>query len=442
MATTSPGAAAKFSNQSFCPATTTPISNSSFKMVFLQDWWLVKADLDFHGKRLAVGGLAFRERQALRGFSSAPIVKRIDTFTLETSDGITIAIKGLINWSRTHQNGFSMEVCNHFLIGFPYYWEDYTAQYFGTCDVGVPTSIFNFNEKIRNTYNKRDSDLQHHLHELPVAKTFDHLMSSSGISDNCVLTKGVFNDIVQKLSICDSANPGVSIQSYLNRSSASMAGPCFAEETPSRSKKAKNENKHDNGKDFVDPENGKTVEGTRVPCTEEQNNLSCEGSNEPKSKVLEGKDMMKSCDTTVDAAENSILPENTEACLVEEELWIPNSISDEDEDGGTKSILKFPRRKGRSNSRVEKQRHRHSPERFDSLKCDRKDTKKTVSGSNNAKLNIMSHVGEKSCCGNGSSLGSDGLQGTREETSSKPTKFPKREQTNDIRVRRDLRNSQ
>ncbi|KAL3536384.1 hypothetical protein ACH5RR_004845 [Cinchona calisaya] len=98
--------------------------------VRLNDWWLVKAEKDIQGKRLAVAGILHREQQALRVFSSAPILKRRDLFNLETADGVWIIIKGLINKARTEENGFPSEVFDHFICGFPPYWEKYALNCF------------------------------------------------------------------------------------------------------------------------------------------------------------------------------------------------------------------------------------------------------------------------------------------------------------------------
>ncbi|KAK6116204.1 hypothetical protein DH2020_050060 [Rehmannia glutinosa] len=119
-------------NRQNCPSTpsTTPYSTicSSFlKQVLLHDWWLIKADSDSHGKRLGIGGFTSKESQGIRSFSSAPIVKRHDAVTLRTIDGITVLVHGHLNRSRTLENGFSLEVCEHFLIGFPYYWEEFAT---------------------------------------------------------------------------------------------------------------------------------------------------------------------------------------------------------------------------------------------------------------------------------------------------------------------------
>ncbi|KAI9161749.1 hypothetical protein LWI28_020336 [Acer negundo] len=101
-------------------------SSSYFQStVCLYDWWLIKSDEIFEGKRLAVAGRSSTELKPIRIFTSAPIVKKHDIFTLETADGICIILKGFINKSRTKENGFSDEVFRHFLIGFPPYWEAY-----------------------------------------------------------------------------------------------------------------------------------------------------------------------------------------------------------------------------------------------------------------------------------------------------------------------------
>ncbi|XP_042519047.1 kinetochore-associated protein KNL-2 homolog [Macadamia integrifolia] len=106
-------------------------TTSSFsKTVYLVDWWLIKTEKDLCGKRLAVGGITSKGQQAVRVFSSSPIFKRHDAFTLETADGISVLVKGLINRDRTLQNGFPPEVCSHFLFGFPYDWEAYSGECF------------------------------------------------------------------------------------------------------------------------------------------------------------------------------------------------------------------------------------------------------------------------------------------------------------------------
>ncbi|XP_024031243.1 uncharacterized protein LOC112094497 isoform X2 [Morus notabilis] len=102
--------------------------SSSFfrKTVCLFDWWLIKTESAFQGKRLGIAGFTSREQnRALRAFSSSAITKRFDVFTLETSDGVSIVIKGFINKQRTTDNGFPSEVFNDFIFGFPPNWQKY-----------------------------------------------------------------------------------------------------------------------------------------------------------------------------------------------------------------------------------------------------------------------------------------------------------------------------
>lgn len=56
----------------------------------------------------------------MRVFSSAPIIKRYDVFTLETADGITVIIKGFINKLRTNENGFPSEVGRFLLLSISF----------------------------------------------------------------------------------------------------------------------------------------------------------------------------------------------------------------------------------------------------------------------------------------------------------------------------------
>ncbi|XP_060201860.1 kinetochore-associated protein KNL-2 homolog [Lycium barbarum] len=109
-------------------------SNNSTKSCFqptvcLKDWWLIKAEKDSQGRTLAVAGLTSREGQALRVFSSAPILKTNDVCNLETIDGIFVILKGFINKSRSEENGFPSEVVEQFLLGFPPQWEAFIEKF-------------------------------------------------------------------------------------------------------------------------------------------------------------------------------------------------------------------------------------------------------------------------------------------------------------------------
>ncbi|XP_015161463.1 mis18-binding protein 1-like isoform X1 [Solanum tuberosum] len=113
-----------------------PKSSNSSKSCFqptvcLKDWWLIRAERDSQGRTLAVAGLTSREGQALRGFTSAPILKIYDVFNLETIDGICVVLKGFINKSRSEENGFPSEVIEQFLFGFPPRWETFNEKFLG-----------------------------------------------------------------------------------------------------------------------------------------------------------------------------------------------------------------------------------------------------------------------------------------------------------------------
>ncbi|KAK1563394.1 hypothetical protein Q3G72_027005 [Acer saccharum] len=104
-------------------------SSSHFQSTLcLYNWWLIKSDEIFEGKRLAVAGYTSRELKARRVFTSAPIVKQYDIFTVESADGICIILKGLMNKLRAKENGFSAEDFSHFLYGFPPSWEAYNEK--------------------------------------------------------------------------------------------------------------------------------------------------------------------------------------------------------------------------------------------------------------------------------------------------------------------------
>ncbi|KAF8100513.1 hypothetical protein N665_0222s0012 [Sinapis alba] len=103
----------------------TPIGGT-LKSVSLSNWWLTKKKANEKG--LGVAGFESKGGSEVRLFSSATISTRHDSTLLETSDGLTVSISGFINRSRSLQNGFSCQVCNRFLLGFPYHWKDYTEE--------------------------------------------------------------------------------------------------------------------------------------------------------------------------------------------------------------------------------------------------------------------------------------------------------------------------
>ncbi|KAK1550157.1 hypothetical protein Q3G72_014642 [Acer saccharum] len=150
-------------------------------------------------KGLAVSGFASKG-QGVRTLHSAVFVKRHDTTTLETADGITVTISGLINRSRTCLNGFPLEVCNHFLLGFPHYWEEYADQCCGQESVGkgVPTRISSFFEDIMSSGNCSSTFPPFSLDEIPVTRVCDFIMSPQRDVENGCLAQKLFDDVVEK----------------------------------------------------------------------------------------------------------------------------------------------------------------------------------------------------------------------------------------------------
>lgn len=69
----------------------------------------------------------------MRVFSSAPIIRRYDLFTLETADGITVIIKGFINKLRTNENGFPSEVGRFLVFQITFRKNDFYQQILLPC---------------------------------------------------------------------------------------------------------------------------------------------------------------------------------------------------------------------------------------------------------------------------------------------------------------------
>ncbi|KAI6699421.1 hypothetical protein NL676_013745 [Syzygium grande] len=163
--------------------------------VFLNEWWLVNAN----GKGLAVGGFAHRDSERVSLFCSAPIVKRHDTTTFETADGMTIMIGGLINRLRTLENGFSSKVCNKFLLGFPYDWAEYSTSCYGE-DSSVQagsvkaTASEKTDAQSRSTTNYFEATS---LDAVTVPKLRD--LYSLGDLDDSFLMKKIYDDVVGML---------------------------------------------------------------------------------------------------------------------------------------------------------------------------------------------------------------------------------------------------
>ncbi|XP_019250531.1 PREDICTED: protein EMBRYO DEFECTIVE 1674-like isoform X2 [Nicotiana attenuata] len=138
-------------------------SKSGFKpTVCLKDWWLKRTEADSQGRTLAVAGNTSREGQAMRVFSSAPILKAFDVFTLETIDGICVVLKGFINKTRSEENGFPSEVFEQFLFGFPPQWEVFNKKYLGRESKGKAAANDDLGFEKPSACSEKVKDLKKH----------------------------------------------------------------------------------------------------------------------------------------------------------------------------------------------------------------------------------------------------------------------------------------
>ncbi|GAB4829399.1 hypothetical protein Ancab_019071 [Ancistrocladus abbreviatus] len=214
------------------------------KKVYLHDWWIMKP----HGKGIAIGGCS-RRGLVGRFFHSAAITKRHDTSTLETFDGFIVLLSGFINRSRTQQNGFPSEFCSHFLIGFPYDWEDYAAQY----TEGETSSRNNHtrhSEFIKLDESSETSNIGL-SNDFSVSNIRDILLCIHGNQDGRLLRKHVLSNALEKLN------------SVLDR-------------TPSRSEKSSVEQEcrsHDGGLTAADRSRGERLQKAVSPFTMVNGNI-------------------------------------------------------------------------------------------------------------------------------------------------------------------------
>lgn len=171
------------------------IISASVKSVLLDDWWLVKAQ----GKGLAVEGFALRERVAVRTFSSAAILKRHTATILETIDGIIVTVCGLLDISRTSQNGFPPEVYNRYLFGFPFDWDEHAVGLLGQGSPGKSASARNSPSQKFNMSSEdvKSNPVPFSIDDVPAIVTRDFIMSCVGDSGDCSPLKSFVCDILR-----------------------------------------------------------------------------------------------------------------------------------------------------------------------------------------------------------------------------------------------------
>ncbi|KAH7521396.1 hypothetical protein FEM48_Zijuj07G0028600 [Ziziphus jujuba var. spinosa] len=221
--------AAQVPQSPYFSTSTTRIIPASVKSVFLCDWWLDKVN----DKQLAVGGFASRERLSTRVFISTPVSKRHCATKLETADGITITVCGLINRSRTLQNGIPSEVCNQFLLGFPYNWEDY-ATLGEESSAGASSTI---------TSGKSEDNIPFSLNDLHETRTCDLLLSNIQNLDYNLFAESICNEIQRPLGTTCSEKAGASISSNMECEHLIRNGKSGLNVTPIKCKKVKTDYK-------------------------------------------------------------------------------------------------------------------------------------------------------------------------------------------------------
>ncbi|KAF3457962.1 hypothetical protein FNV43_RR02624 [Rhamnella rubrinervis] len=172
-------------------------------------------------------------RVGVRVFTSAPISKRHCATTLETTDGLTITICGLINRSHTHENGFPSEVCNHFLLGFPYNWEEYAS-----CSLGEESTDRGASKWISR---KSENNMQFSLNDLPVTRTCDLLLSTIRNAEYNLLAENICSEILRTLENNATDNAGPSINSNMECSHPKGNEKSRLNATPIKRKKRKAE---------------------------------------------------------------------------------------------------------------------------------------------------------------------------------------------------------
>ncbi|KZV23327.1 ABC transporter G family member 17-like [Dorcoceras hygrometricum] len=125
-----------------------------------------------------------------RGFLSSPIVKRHDAVTLLTADGITITVSGHLNRSRTLNNGFPLKVCNDFVFGFPYYWEEFASVSFDRLE----------------TTSENSENVS--LDAFPITILRDLFIGNLGHHGSNLVSTNIFDDVLQSTSAGTSSGDG------------------------------------------------------------------------------------------------------------------------------------------------------------------------------------------------------------------------------------------
>ncbi|XP_042377895.1 uncharacterized protein LOC121970935 [Zingiber officinale] len=207
------------------PATMfSPTSAADQKVVSLFDWWLFEAEKHVDGKRLAVSGFTKRQ-QAARIFYSAPIVKRNDAYTIEAADGVIVLLDGMINKSRTQDNGFPLEMCNHFLVGFPYDWDHYIGGYYRTRATCNPVKLSSHNQiPVDSTYSAGKT-LPVHLEEFSFGRVRNFLSSAGNkVTDSFIALQKIVSSRMDPEMQKFVSSPVDELSKHVDKNDGTMVG--------------------------------------------------------------------------------------------------------------------------------------------------------------------------------------------------------------------------
>lgn len=133
------------------------------------------------------------------------------------------------------------QLYDHFLLGFPFDWEEYAAVVTGEDSTDIVASMRNSAYKKFNVSSgtNESNSLPFSLDDLPVTRARDLSMFSFGDSDYCSLVKSIFSDILKTSRDNASGHTGSPIGLNMENRSPVPNVDSGTTETPSKHKKVK-----------------------------------------------------------------------------------------------------------------------------------------------------------------------------------------------------------
>lgn len=133
------------------------------------------------------------------------------------------------------------QLYDHFLLGFPFDWEEYAAVVTGEDSTDIVASMRNSAYKKFNVSSgtNESNSLPFSLDDLPVTRARDLSMLSFGDSDYCSLVKSIFSDILKTSRDNASGHTGSPIGLNMENRSPVPNVDSGTTETPAKHKKVK-----------------------------------------------------------------------------------------------------------------------------------------------------------------------------------------------------------